>query len=250
MPRGPSPSSPSPNCVAVCTLLSAPRQILPSLTKFARKALMDRFDPAIRIKSPVYPQPPGASPGSMVISLNNLLGDMVTNGRVQGIQVGGTPASPILLPSPVPHCHGDFVGSSAQLSFWGHVCIPMPLLCCVGMRQVCVVQGGAVLANVAAGTMGLLDHRPVTPSTLFPCLAVSRLGPIAILSALADAGLVCAYLAGYLRSWVLWAPAVMGPAVMGPVGACGHGSCGHGFLWAPAVMGSCGRLRSWVPVGA
>jgi hypothetical protein len=54
-----------------------------------------------------------------------------------------------------------------------------------------VVQGSAVLADVAAGTMGLLDHRPVTPSTLFPCLAVSRLGPIAVLSALADAGLLC-----------------------------------------------------------
>jgi hypothetical protein len=63
-------------------------QILPSLTKFARKALMDRYAPSVRIKTPVYPQPVGSPSHSLVLSLNRLLGEMVTHGRVQGIQVG------------------------------------------------------------------------------------------------------------------------------------------------------------------
>ena len=47
------------------------------------------------------------------------------------------------------------------------------------------------MADVAAGTMGLLDPRPITPGTLFPTLAVSRIATAAIVSALADAGLIC-----------------------------------------------------------
>ena len=55
-----------------------------------------------------------------------------------------------------------------------------------GYVQVCVIQGGGVLADMAAGTMGLVDPRPVTPTTLFPLLAVSRIVTAALINALVE----------------------------------------------------------------
>ena len=43
----------------------------------------------------------------------------------------------------------------------------------VGM-QVCVVSNGAIVANVAAGTLGTANPRPVTPSSLFNVFSVSK----------------------------------------------------------------------------
>jgi hypothetical protein len=153
---------------AASSSLTFPCQIMSSLTKFSRRALMDRFDPAVRIRSPVYPPVPGVSSSSMCLSLTRLMEDLVFKERVLGMQV-------------------------------------------------CVVQGSAVLADVAAGSMGLLDPRPVTPSTLFPCVGVSRLGPIAIVSALADANMLgtsCVAQGEYPQVSLPWL-LVRGPSYVG-----------------------------------
>ncbi len=113
-----------------------------SMTKYARKALLDRYDASVRMKFNVYPSLPGAPQSSLTSALSQLLHSLVAKERVQGLQV-------------------------------------------------CVVQGGAVVADLAAGSMGLLDPRPVTPTTLFPCLAVSRIAAAAIVNALAESRLLC-----------------------------------------------------------
>jgi len=40
--------------------------------------------------------------------------------------------------------------------------------------QICVLQGGKEIANIAAGTLGVANPRPVTPSTLFNIFSVSK----------------------------------------------------------------------------
>ena len=40
--------------------------------------------------------------------------------------------------------------------------------------QTCVIQNGEVIANVAAGTLGTVNSRPVTPSSLFNVFSVSK----------------------------------------------------------------------------
>jgi hypothetical protein len=123
-------------------------QIMPSLAKYARRALMDRCDPSLRVRSLVYPSPAGSMAQSLSLPLSKCLEDLVLAERVLGMQV-------------------------------------------------CVVQGSAVLVDIAAGCMGQLDPRPVTPATLFPCVAVSRLAPIAIIASLADSGLLCTFSSGF-----------------------------------------------------
>jgi aarF domain-containing kinase len=54
--------------------------------------------------------------------------------------------------------------------------------------QVAVVVGGRAVAAVAAGIMGPTDPRPVTPTTLFPCYGVSRLGVAAAIQSVVSAG--------------------------------------------------------------
>jgi len=40
--------------------------------------------------------------------------------------------------------------------------------------QICVLRGGKEIANIAAGTVGIANPRPVTPSTLFNIFSVSK----------------------------------------------------------------------------
>ncbi len=111
------------------------------MTKYARKALIDRYDVSVRMTTPVYPRVAGTAVSAAAAAISRALEDLVKREAMQGMQV-------------------------------------------------CVVHGGSVVADVAAGCMGLLDPRPVTPSSLFPCLAVSRLACVALINSLAQSGLL------------------------------------------------------------
>ena len=62
-------------------------QIMASMTKYARKALVDRYDAAVRIKTPVYPSVPGAPQSSLSLMLAHVLDTLYRRERIQGIQV-------------------------------------------------------------------------------------------------------------------------------------------------------------------
>ena len=56
--------------------------------------------------------------------------------------------------------------------------------------QISVFQGGVKRTEVAAGRMGSLDPRPVTPASMFPLLGLSRIGVVAIVHWLRSEGKV------------------------------------------------------------
>lgn len=59
--------------------------------------------------------------------------------------------------------------------------------------QVCVWKGRSFQVDVAAGRMGQLDPRPVTPKSLFPCFSVSRLATAAVVNSFVNSGITRMY---------------------------------------------------------
>jgi CubicO group peptidase (beta-lactamase class C family) len=59
--------------------------------------------------------------------------------------------------------------------------------------QVCVWKGRSFQVDVAAGRMGQLDPRPVTPKSLFPCFSVSRLATAAVVNSFVSSGITRMY---------------------------------------------------------
>ena len=137
----------------LCVQLDTRLKFMSIMAGSARVAMLRRFPRSLHARRNVYP-----------LQENTLESGHASQAYQLLLDKAGPPACPPTLRDPVGGLESKLMNLCGALFDQGHI---------LG-AQVCVVQRGKVLADVAAGKLGSLDPRPVTPASLFPVYGVSR----------------------------------------------------------------------------
>eukprot|EP01138_Halocafeteria_seosinensis_P008176 gb/GECG01008356.1/.p1 GENE.gb/GECG01008356.1/~~gb/GECG01008356.1/.p1 ORF type:complete len:1576 (+),score=215.38 gb/GECG01008356.1/:1-4728(+) len=137
----------------LCVQLDTRLKFMSVMSGSARIAMLRRFPRHLHAQRNVYP-----------LQENVLASRSLAKNYSMLLSSEGAPASPQKLRKPLSDLEEQLQNILGTLFDQGHI---------LG-AQVCVMQEGKVLTDLAAGKMGSLDPRPVTPATLFPIYGVSR----------------------------------------------------------------------------